>query len=81
MVAEDFEQDYYETDEMRDRDFMCVLVGLGWGVISIPFMFMLMLIMCGLVPALWAASILLTIYVVFILIQFKFSNDSPEGLK
>jgi len=69
MPAEDFEEDYI-TDE---KNFAAVIYGLGWSVLSIPFMFVYMFLMTGMFSAILATAALITIYVIFILIELRFS--------
>jgi hypothetical protein len=74
MAAEDFEQDWYdgcydETDESRDRDFEVALQGLAWGFLSLPAMFVVMILLVGTWPAVCATAMLGFIYAGFIFIE------------
>jgi hypothetical protein len=68
MPAEDFEEDYI-TEE---NNFAAVIYGLGWAVLSIPFMFIYMFLMTGFFSAFLATAALVTIYVIFVLINLRF---------
>jgi len=69
MSAEDFEQDFFN----EEKDFAAAIFALGWAFLSVPFLFIYMLFMTGFFPAFWAMVGLITIYIIFILIDLRFS--------
>jgi hypothetical protein len=74
MVAEDFEEPtYLSTDEARDLEFKSALIQLVWGLLSAPMMFITMLLIFGIWPAIIAILLLLLIYVGYIFIGVKYS--------
>jgi len=69
MSAEDFEQDFFN----EEKDFAAANFSLEWAFLSVPFLFFYMFFMTGFLPAFWATAGLITIYIIFILIDLRFS--------